>query len=258
MKVIREEIYSKSLNRSAIRYVALPDGYEDSKEYYPVLYMHDGHNLFYEEDSYAGVTWGVVDAYKTHEDLEDIIIVGLSCASGIGRFNEYGPFPFEINVFSELGKTPGGDGDRYLDYLVHELKPYIDQNYRTLKDLKHTGIMGSSMGGIISLYAACKYPTTFGLIGSVSGAYYVSPNAFRKCIKESDLSHIEKLYIDTGDEEVGGGDMSDYMISNAIMVDLLRQKLTPDKLQYQIIAGGKHHERDWARRLPDILRYLFS
>ncbi|MFP4287551.1 MAG: alpha/beta hydrolase [Candidatus Izemoplasmataceae bacterium] len=258
MKVIREEIFIEPLNRSAIRYIALPKHYDESNKHYPVLYMHDGHNLFFEEDSYAGVTWGVLDAYNNYKDLKDIIIVGLSCANGIKRLNEYGPYPFEINVFNEEGIIPGGKGHVYLDYLVNELKPMIDSNYRTLKDKDHTAIMGSSMGGVISLYAGCKYPETFGLIGSVSGAYYVSPSAFRHCIKESDLSHIKKLYIDTGDEEVGGGNSSDYMISNAIMVDLLRQKLTQDRLQYQIIAGGKHHETDWAKRLPDILRYLFS
>jgi predicted alpha/beta superfamily hydrolase len=258
MNVIKKEIFITELNRKAKLYIGLPDDYQDSDEHYPVLYMHDGHNVFFEEDSYAGTTWGMLEAYRTHLDLPKIIVVGLECAQGLERLNEYGPYPFEINVFEELGSTPGGKGQLYLDYLAYVLKPEIDQTYRTKKEPIHTAIMGSSMGAVISLYAACKYKDTFTRFGCVSGSYFVSFEALKTLVKETDLSHVKKLYMDIGDDEVGGGDSADYIVTNTVIYEMLAKKLDQFDLYFELIAGGKHHESDWAARLPNILRFLFS
>lgn len=253
----KETIWIESLNRYAKLYVGLPDNYEDSDQVYPVLYMHDGHNLFDPNDSYTGKTWEVLKAYETFHDLPNIIIVGLECANGVERLNEYGPFPFTYDGF-EFSKRPGGKADQYLEFLVNELKPMIDKKCRTNRDQENTGIMGSSMGGVVSLYAAVKYPDVFGRIGSVSGAFYVSIEPIINALKEAELSNVVKLYMDTGTDEIGGGNEKDYITSNDDVYNVLKEQLPKERLTYKIIKGGKHSEHDWAKRFPDILRELWK
>lgn len=251
----KETIWIEKLNRYAKLYVGLPDNYEETDRLYPVLYMHDGHNVFDPKDSYAGKTWEILKAYQDHQDLKDVIVVALECANGIERLNEYGPFPFTFDGF-EFSETPGGKADQYLEYLVNDLKPMIDKSYRTLKGKENSAMMGSSMGGVISIYAAIKYPDVFGRIAAVSSAFYVSLEPFIKLIKSTDFSHLNILYMDTGTEEVGGGNKQDYLVSNDQVYDVLKSKIDANKLVYKKIKGGKHSEEDWAARLPNILKII--
>jgi len=251
----KETIWIEQLTRYAKLYVGLPDNYEETDRLYPVLYMHDGHNVFDQKDSYAGKTWEILKAYQNHPDLKDVIVVALECAHGIERLNEYGPFPFTFEGF-EFSETPGGKADLYLDYLVTDLKPMIDKTYRTLTDKKNTAMMGSSMGGVVSLYAAIKYPNVFGRIAAVSSAFYVSLEPILKLIKITNFNHLDIMYMDTGTEEVGGGNKKDYIVSNDQVYDMLKSKIDANKLVYKKIKGGKHSEEDWAKRLPDILKII--
>lgn len=258
MKVIKEKRYIAALNREAVLYIALPDNYQESDQYYPVLYMHDGQNVFYEEDAFIGKTWGVQEAYQKDTKLPKMIIVALSSASGELRLHEYGPYPFDQEALDEFElDSIGGGGNNYVDYLVNELKPEIDQTYRTLKEPEYTAMMGASMGGVISLYAGLKYSHVFGLIASLSGSYFVSKAAFIEEIKRADLSSIKKIYIDTGDAEVAGGDEEDYVMSNLDIFEALKEKLPNQQLEFQVISDGKHTEVDWAKRFPNIIKTLF-
>jgi predicted alpha/beta superfamily hydrolase len=215
--------------------------------------MHDGQNVFFKEDAAYSMTWEVTKHFEEDASLPQVIVVALSAAKGTDRLDEYGPYEF---TFDE--RTHGGKGDIYVSYLVNELKPYIDDTYRTKSDAKHTAIMGASMGGYISLYAAIKYPDVFARTASLSGSFFLAKKQFITQLKDSDLSSLEKVYIDTGDDEVAGGNQEDYVFSNMDVYNYLRTVLPPNKLMFNVIAGGKHNEKAWSKRFSDVLKFLFS
>lgn len=162
--------------------VWLPDGYEKSQESYQVLYMHDGQNVFDPETSYNGNDWMIDEALtelNANSELEGTIVVAI-WNSGITRFPEYMPQkPAEImnskevqeNVIRNSGKPIFSDD--YLKFIVEEVKPFIDSEYRTKPEREFTSIMGSSMGGLISLYAIMEYPDIFGAAGCLSTHWIV-------------------------------------------------------------------------------------
>lgn len=132
-------------------YIYLPESYEKEPEKrYPVMYMFDGHNVFFDEDATFGKSWGMNKFMENSK--KDLIIVGVECNhEGNKRLIEYAPFHYEN---SEHGKIKG-KGNVYMNWLVNTLKPYVDENYRTLPDRKNTIIAGSSMGGLMAMYAVC-------------------------------------------------------------------------------------------------------
>jgi predicted alpha/beta superfamily hydrolase len=154
--------------------VWLPPGYDEDAQCFPVIYMHDGQNLFDPKLSFIGVDWGVAQAVESlmaQDRLRGAIIVGVWNTPK--RREEYMP-QRAVQGVKKL-KMPGPDvkatdivSDRYLSFLVTELKPFIDATYRTLPDRANTSVMGSSMGGLISQYAMSRYPDVFGGAGCVS------------------------------------------------------------------------------------------
>ena len=254
-------IQIEELNRSAYLYVGLPENYDTTQKKYPVLYMNDGHNVFCDEDSYSGVSWGLIKAYENNPNLPEIIVVGLQCAvEGLERFNEYCPYDIKFPAALERSNNMpiGGKGDLYLNYIINTLKPRIDAEYRTLKTPEHTAIMGSSMGGVISMHAALKHNNIFSRAASLSGSFFVALESMLNSIEEYDLSNINKLYIDAGTKEIGLGKEQDYINSNKAIFTTLSKKLDKDKLYFQLITDGIHHESHWSQRLPYIIQYLFS
>ena len=174
ISILSENFEMPQLNRKRRVWLYLPPDYETSNESYPVVYMHDGQNLFDSSTSNYG-EWNVdetLDKLVKEKNLK-LIVVGID-NGGSKRLDEYSPW---INE-----KYGGGKGDLYLDFIIETLKPYIDSNYKTLKDKNNTAIIGSSMGGLISHYAGLKYPKIFGKIGVFSPAFWFSPevNEFTK------------------------------------------------------------------------------
>ena len=255
MNVQKETLYLETLNREAQLYVGLPNTY-DPNTAYPVLFMHDGQNLFFEEDAAYGVTWGVKEAFEK-DALPECLVVGLSCAHGFDRLDEYGPFPFTFEGFN-APRPLGGKGDLYVEVIVKTILPLIEERYNVKKGPENTAIMGSSMGGVISLYAAYKYPHIFGRVASVSGAFYVSFEAFLDIYRDADFTHLQTFYMDTGDQEVGGGKPDQYMNTNEAIYQLIAPKLKTTKTQYRVVEGGIHHESAWASRFSDIITFLWS
>lgn len=253
MDVTKNTIWIDTLNRYADLYIGLPKDYASTNETYPVLYMHDGQNVFFKDDSAHNMIWDVAHHLANDNTLPKMIVVALSSAKGTDRLAEYGPYKF---TFDE--NTHGGKGDIYASYLVNELKPYIDDTYRTKPEAEYTAIMGASMGGYISLYIASKYPDVFARTASLSGSFFLAKNHFLNHLKKSDLTTLKKVYIDTGDDEVAGGDQEDYVFSNMDIYNYLRTVLPPNKLMFDVIAGGKHNENAWSKRFPDVLKFLFS
>jgi predicted alpha/beta superfamily hydrolase len=236
--------------------VCLPVGYEKGEDRYPVLYMHDGQNLFRDEDASYGVSWGLADYIQ--ESKKPLIIVGIDCNhEGFERLNEYGPWE-NTTVGPELLQIDGvfgGSGEAYLEFLLYTLKPLIDEKYRTKPD--ETLMAGSSMGGLISTYAACRYPHIFKRIASLSTAFWFNQQEIESFIEESDLSAVERYYMDIGtDEDTSKVDAGHYIRSSETVYEKLKNKGVDAR--FEVVEGGKHHETAWRKRMPEIINYLMK
>jgi predicted alpha/beta superfamily hydrolase len=206
-------------------WIYLPQDYASSKKHYPVLYMHDGQNVFDDATSFSG-EWGV-DEFLDSNKTKQCIVVAVD-HGGNKRLNEYNPYDND-----RFGK---GEGDEYLDFLVKTLKPFIDKRYRTLKDRKNTFIAGSSMGGLISLYAVLKYPDTFGGAGVFSPAFWISGNS--------------KIYFYAGKQE------SETMVTDILKAFEDMNKVSKSKMQTVIRDDGKHNEATWRREFPGFYKWI--
>jgi predicted alpha/beta superfamily hydrolase len=187
--------HSPQLKNARTIMVYLPPGYDDAlDERYPVLYMHDGDNIFDAKTSFTGVEWGVDETVQRlimDGRIEKLIVVGIHNTPQ--RHREYTPFRD-----SERG---GGQGDAYLAFMVDTLKPFIDKTYRTLPDRTHTGIAGSSLGGLISLYAVFRRPDVFGWAGVVSPALWWDDRHVIAFVREAKTPRPIRLWVDVGTRE---------------------------------------------------------
>lgn len=247
---IEETIMMKKLHRKRTVTIYVPDEYQTSGKRYPVLYINDGQNAFFDETSYIGVSWGFYD-YVVEKQL-DIIMVAIPCNMiGNKRVDEYGPWVVDKEVSKlETGDTKpiGGEGIKYVEFIINELKPYIDSMYPT--DSNDAGIVGSSMGGIISLYATLQYPTIFKKCAALSSALWFYPKEFAKIIEEADLSPVQCIYMDVGGNEGNGDNEINemYIESNDYISDLLYAK-TP-ALYFEYFPEAIHSEVEWRKRVP--------
>jgi len=228
------------LQRSRKIWVYLPAGYSTSKKKYPVLYMHDGQNVFDNATSYAG-EWGV-DEFLDSVKLKESIVVAID--NGLNkRMNEYNPYDSE-----RFGK---GEGGLYVDFLVKTLKPYIDKKYRTKKCRKSRFIAGSSMGGLISLYAVLKYPRVFGGAGIFSPAFWVAPKIYDD-IQSKGRKVKGKLYFYAGKQE--GETMVPYMLKAFEALT----SVSRSKISTVIRDEGRHNEATWRKEFPLFYAWIFK
>ncbi|WP_407269807.1 alpha/beta hydrolase [Radiobacillus sp. PE A8.2] len=186
--------------------IYVPENYHSSSINYPVLYMHDGQNVFLEEDAIGGVS------LEIHRYLEDnhinLIVVAIDLnITGEERINEYCPWTNGEYSKKLLGyqSTSGGKGAHYVDFIVDQLKPMIDKKYRTLPN--ETYMAGISLGALISTYAMCCYPQIFKRIAAISAAYYRNQEEIERLLRSSDLSKVERFYLDCGTRESGANDV---------------------------------------------------
>ncbi len=223
-------------------YLYLPDYYDDDPtRRYPVMYMFDGHNVFFDSDATYGKSWGMnsyLNLTKT-----PIIIVAIECNHvGNGRLEEYSPFSYSN---STLG-TVNGKGKVYMDWLVGTLKPYIDENYRTMPDREHTIICGSSMGGLMSLYAACEYNDVFQRAACLSPSVWVHPGKLIKLVSHANIKNDTCIYMDYGSEEI-----YNHATTVESLTSLAHLLLTKHvNLAFRIVPGGTHCEASWERQIP--------
>ena len=253
VSVIAENFAIPQLDRTRRVWIYLPPGYASSHERYPVLYMHDGQNLFDAATSFVG-EWGVDETLDSLRATGDrgAIVVGVDHGGAL-RFNEYSPW--------KNPKYGGGEGDRYVDFLVKTLKPYVDAHYRTLPDRLNTGIAGSSMGGLISLYAIVKYPGVFSRAAIFSPAFWVAPQAYDFVRDSAPLPADDRLYFVMGGQEAANAEEAvTYVHDEQRMVDALvaRGMMRGTNVVSYVRADGKHSEWFWRREFPDAYRWLFS
>ncbi len=225
-------------------YVYLPPNFSFSYgTRYPVLYMHDGQNLFDPSRSTFGQTWEMEETLNdliSRKLIPPIIVVGIDNTPD--RTQEY------THVL-EPSRSIGGSANEYLDFIVYDLKPYIDKVFPTAKGRKTTGIMGSSLGGLVSLYAGAIHQDTFGLIGAMSPSVWWANKSILKLISASRLPR--RVYIDSG--ELNGERPED-----AKEAYLVYKKKGLEDLFLFIDSEGEHNEKSWARRLPQSLVFLFQ
>lgn len=232
--IIDSAFFMPQLNRYRRIWVYLPPDYEKRKKKYPVLYMHDGQNLFDNATSYSG-EWGVDEFLDSNyrKNGKEVIVVGID-NGGAYRMSEYNPYVFQ-NFKAE--------GDKYVDFLVKTLKPYIDKNYRTLPGKQNTYIAGSSMGGLISLYAVMDYPSIFKAAGIFSPAFWTAP-AMDSLVMKDASKVCSRLFF------YAGGQESKAMVSDMKKIEGIIQKKSASKI-YEIIDPEAHHnEQAWRKYFP--------
>ena len=258
---IAPDVFSSQLGNERDLLIYLPPSYHHSQRHYPVIYMQDGQNLFDNATSYAG-EWGVDETmeYLGNSEGLEAIVVGIHNA-GIHRIDEYSPF--------RDGRLGGGRGDDYLRFIIDSIKPQIDGEFRTLPGRKYTGILGSSMGGLISLYAFFEYPAVFGFAGVMSPSLWFAGGAIFEYI-DSAIFHPGKIYLDAGTREYGENQNSGrlhraaasrryYASVRRLKGMLVRKGYRPlrDIMHVEEKWAG-HSETSWARRLPPALRFLLT
>jgi len=240
--IISEKFDMPQLGKQRRVWIYLPKGYETSKKKYPVIYMHDGQNLFDGYTSGFG-EWGVdefLDSLKAGQ--QQFIVVGVD-HGGEARTVEYSPYE------SKYGKPLGA---QYVDFLVETLKPYIDSHYQTLTDAKHTTVAGSSMGGLISMYAELKYPKVFGSAGVFSPAFWVNPPIYD--LAKTDTQKAGRFYFVCGDQE---GDME--VGDMYKMANIVNYKMVPyTEVEAIVIKGAKHNEAQWRGAFPAFYQWLVA
>ena len=235
------------LKRARRVWIYLPDDYTVSKKRYPVLYMHDGQNVFDDATSYAG-EWGVdecIDSMKSK-----CIVVAIDNGAD-KRINEYCPYDFSLKSLglSKADTLNKGDGGLYVDFLVKTLKPFIDKKYNTLKDKKNTFIAGSSMGGLISMYAVLKYPKVFGGAGVFSPAFWVAPKIFYD-IKTKGEKVKSRIYFYAGKQE------SESMVTDMLKAFDAMAAVSKSKMTTLIRDEGKHNEPAWRKEFPLFYKWI--
>lgn len=250
--VRRHEVESPQLGNTRTIVVWLPPGYEaNSDTHYPVLYMHDGQNVFDAATSFLGVEWRADETAAqliAEQKIEPLIIVGIYNTAA--RAAEYSPFP-------HAGRAAQGDGDKYLAFIIETVKPLIDRTYRTRPDRENTALAGSSLGGLISIYAMCRHPDVFGKAAVISPALWFGDRGAIAYAREHPPRKDARIWVDVGTEE---GDMKALYVSHAreLVALLESQGLQRGRnVEYLEVAGAIHRESAWADRFGTVLMFLF-
>lgn len=233
------------LDRQRTIRLYLPPSYQSSEKYYPVVYMHDGQNLFDDMTAFAG-EWGVDESLNQLAKKQGLELIVVAIDNGAEfRMNELSPW--ENKRFGEA------QGKQYMDFIVEVVKPYIDNNFRTKTDRLNTAIMGSSMGGLISHFAVHAYPKVFSKAGIFSPSYWYSQDVFS--FTQFTRAQLDaRLYVMYGDKE-GDGMIAD----TDKMQQQLKQQGHPRKnTMFKRVPNGEHNEQLWRTEFSEAIQWLFQ
>ena len=212
------------------------------------MYMHDGQNVFDDATSFSG-EWGVDEALDTLVQRNRESIVVAIDNGGNRRMDEYSPYDYKLEGYTYASQQIKGEGDKYVDFLAKTLKPFIDKKYRTIKDRKNTFIAGSSMGGLISLYAVIKFPKVFGGAGIFSPSFWVAPSIYDD-IKNKGKKIKSKIYFYAGNEE------DETMVPMTIKAFNDMHRVSKSEMTIVIRSEGKHNEARWRMEFPDFYKWI--
>ncbi|MDF1697517.1 MAG: alpha/beta hydrolase-fold protein [Saprospiraceae bacterium] len=245
VRILYDDFVVPQLNTTRKIWIYLPSNYSKSDAHYPVLYMHDAQNLFDVLTSFSG-EWHIDE---TMDELienghQEAIIVGIENGKS-SRIDEYTPWPHE--------KYKGGKGAEYVDFIVHTLKPHIDSTFRTKPEREYSGIMGSSLGGLISLYAAIEHQKIFGKAGIFSPSLWFSEEIFSHVSSRNKTQDIKFYFL-------GGGMEGETLIPNLHrMVGTLKAAgFSKKDIQLVTDPNGKHTEDFWAKEFKACYLWLFD
>lgn len=255
--IVKRNFPFPAKNTTRMLHIYLPDDYDHSGKRYPVMYFFDGHNLYRDQDATYGKSWGLEAFLKSWR--KDMIVVGLECShEGNERLHEYSPYSFG-NFF--MGDVHG-TGLQTMEWIVNEVKPVIDRDYRTYSFREATGIGGSSMGGLMSLYAAVRFNSVFSKAACLSSTLGPCFQDAAREILDCELNADTRVYLSWGTEEAGGtretieADWQSHTAKNNLAVEaLLRQQDVNTKLFCQ--RFGHHCEADWEKQVPEFMEYLW-
>ena len=228
-------------------YVYLPVEYNsDSEVRYPVMYMFDGHNLFFDDKASFGKSWGLKDYLDNTKT--PLIIASVECnREGNGRLSEYSPIDF---IFKN-GEKIKGRGGEYLNWLVKEFKPYIDKTFNTLSDREHTAIGGSSMGGLMTLYALAKYNAYFSRGAALSPSLWVY-GKIPDFVEKSRFGKNTILYTDYGSKE-NKNHSAQRKIFSKTCARLTEKGVL---ITSRVVPDGVHSEASWEKSIPFFMNVL--
>lgn len=247
-----QEFHSALLGNERQFVVYLPPGYHaDEDRRYPVLYMQDGQNLFDGRTSFVpGQHWHLnetADNLVREGAIEPLIIVGVYHAGG-RRIEEYTPS-------TDPNFKVGGGADAYGRMLVEELKPFVDAAYRTKPEREHTGVGGSSLGGLVSLYLGLRRGDAFGRVLAMSPSLWWDKCRLLRNVDELARGPKSKVWIDAGTLEGANTDCN----AEALRDALAARGFTPgEEVEFMRAEGARHSEQDWAHRVHHGLRWTFA
>lgn len=224
-------------------YIYVPDRVLNDPELrLPVLYMFDGHNVFLNEDATYGKSWGMLEYLNITNT--PLIVAALECshAEKDGRLSEYSPFSFHHR---KLG-TVTGAGEATMDWFCSVFKPFVDENYPTIPERSHTFIAGSSMGGLMSLFALTAYNDVFSRAAALSPTLDLASSQLDEVLKNAPLSPGTVLYMDYGEQELLHYRSARKRLRTVSEILLRRNVL----LNLRIVPDGEHCEASWERQIP--------
>lgn len=230
-------------------YVYLPESYDyDPSKRYPVLYMFDGHNLFFDSHATYGKSWGMkeyMDRTKT-----PLIIAAVECnhSPNNGRLEEYSPYSFKDLHFGKVT----GRGKTTMEWFIHTFKEEIDERFPTLPDREHTYIAGSSMGGLMSLYAVLEYNHIFSRAAALSPSLWVDIEKIARLIQRAKIHPDTVVYMDYGSREMNFHSNMRQQFEKVASL-LLRRRVM---LDCRIVPGGNHCEASWEKQIPFFMHTL--
>ncbi|CAM2065087.1 Alpha/beta hydrolase [Sulfidibacter corallicola] len=232
-------------------HIYLPPGYDENPtKRFPVLYIHDGQNLYDPIHSFKGEVWNVDQAIENlvlEESMDPVIAVGIF-NRGAGRLYDYTP-SYDPH-FQGIGA--GGGANQYADLIINEIKPYVDLNFRTLADGAHTGLMGASLGGLVSLYMARRWPGVFSRVASLSSSFWWNNRNLLSQITRTREFVPLRIYLDAGTHNDGLPE------TRAMYEALIQSGYQPGRnLFYYVAPWHAHSEVFWGARVHLPLRFLF-
>ncbi|MFD2564195.1 alpha/beta hydrolase [Aquimarina rubra] len=242
--VLEKQFEIAGLNRNRQIRIYLPPNYNVTNKKYPVLYMHDAQNLFDKFTSYAG-EWEVDESLNQLAKTSGIELIVVGIDNGAEkRMNELSPWKNE-----QFGEA---EGKAYMEFIVKQIKPYIDTQYRTLEDKNNTAIIGSSMGGLISHYAIYQYPEVFGKAGIFSPSYWYAEDVFT-FTKDNPLPKEARLFLLVGKKEGHG------MVENTqkMFNKILSSNHPKENINMIMDPKGEHNEALWKKHFATAIKWLF-
>ncbi len=251
VNILDTAFFIPQLNRYRRIWIYLPADYAPSKKNYPVLYMHDGQNLFDAATAAFGAEWGVDETIDSMSAAgkPSCIVVGID-NGGNTRMSEYNPYEFTWKGEKEA-KTFNAEGEAYVTFVAETLKPFIDKKFRTLSSKENTIIAGSSMGGLISYYAALKYPQVFGKAGIFSPAFWTAP-AIQNYTDSVAAKVSGKFFF------YAGGKESDEMVNDMYAVTDKFGNNSSAMIYTVVDTEGKHNEVYWHKWFAEFYKWMIA